>query len=661
MATHDLFFYGTLVHPKILARVTGHPGANLTTCDALLPNHTRHHVIGEGDFSLRISHCSAEADSRPYCRCADYPAVVSVSLGRTIIGRELTAEESRVQGSLVRGLTDEDIAYLDEFEGDEYIRSQVQVIPSLDPSVAPVTAETYIWIAPASRLTPTLWSFKEFLQQSAHRWVGESGENNEYYGEVDRRRAMGDQITPKEKEGQEFESFGKAFGKKWWNFQEGYTNLNHGSYGAAPRPVVDSFRAYQDESNSNPDRFMRMTYAPELFRLRGRLSDVINCDNSDIVMVANATSGVNAVLRSLTTQWQKGDILLYFSKTIYNACSASLQWIVDSHPHLSLSLLPVPVAYPLSHTALISALKSTIAAANQEGGGKIRLALFDAISSNPGVVVPWREIVSICREEGILSLVDAAHEIGQMPVDLRSSRPDFWVSNCHKWLMCHRGAALLYVDKKHQPLIHSIPTGHYYRTSPMTSQEFQNEFEWNGTIDYSAFLSIHAVLDFRSNICGGEKRITKYCHELAVKGGQVVAQGLATEVMQNQDPEKDGDLIANMFCFGEFLPLQVNVRLPLTAATDSDLTDSEQHGLLSKKLTWIHQQQLADGSTYLPGFIHDKKPWIRISAQVYNEIAEFEAIVPILGGLCERVNKGDWEKKDAEEVANEEGVDLVKE
>ncbi|KDE07231.1 hypothetical protein MVLG_02454 [Microbotryum lychnidis-dioicae p1A1 Lamole] len=628
MATHDLFFYGTLVHPKILARVTGHSGANLTTCEALLPNHTRHHVIGE-----------------------DYPAVVSLSLGRAIIGRELTAEDSRVQGSLVRGLTDQDIAYLDEFEGDEYVRTQVQVVPSLDPSVTPVHAETYIWMAPASRLTPSLWNFQDFLQQSAHRWVGETGKSNEYYGEVGRRRAMGGHITPKETEGHEYEQFGTAFGKKWWNFQEGYLNLNHGSYGVAPRPVIDSFRAYQDESNSNPDRFMRMTYTPELFRLRGRLSELVNCDTSDIVMVANVTSGVNTVLRSLTTQWQKGDKLLYFSTTIYNACSASLQWIVDSHPHLSLSLLPVPVTYPLFHASLISILKSTISAANKEGGGKIRLALFDAISSNPGVVVPWREIVSVCQKEGILSLVDAAHEIGQMPVVLRTSKPDFWVSNCHKWLMCHRGAAVLYVDKKHQPLIHSIPTGHYYRTSPMTPQDFQNEFDWNGTIDCSAFLSVHAALDFRRNICGGEERITKYCHQLAVEGGEVVAKGLGTEAMQNQDLEKDGDLIANM----------VNVRLPLNDSTDSSLTDSEHHALLIKKLTWIHQQQFADGLTYVPAFIHDKKPWIRLSAQVYNGLSEFEAIVPLLKGLCERVNKGDWEEKDPEEVAKEEGVDLVKE
>lgn len=134
-----------------------------------------------------------------------------------------------------------------------------------------------------------------------------------------------------------------------------------------------------------------------------------------------------------------------------------------------MTLVPVPLRYPVPHAEVIAKTKAVIEEANAAGGGKIRLALIDAISSMPGVIVPWQQLVSLLREHDILryvftrstlgaelcsnaesthSLVDAAHEIGQRPVNLKESQPDFWVSNCHKWLHTPRSCAVLYVAKQ---------------------------------------------------------------------------------------------------------------------------------------------------------------------------------------------------------------------
>ena len=84
----------------------------------------------------------------------------------------------------------------------------------------------------------------------------------------------------------------------------------------------------------------------------------------------------------------------------------------------------------------------------EESGNRI-VAIVDAVSSNPGVRMPWKQMVQICREEGVWSVVDAAHSLGQEPdIDLHAARPDFWVSNCHKWLYAKRGCAALYVPKR---------------------------------------------------------------------------------------------------------------------------------------------------------------------------------------------------------------------
>lgn len=142
--------------------------------------------------------------------------------------------------------------------------------------------------------------------------------------------------------------------------------------------------------------------------------------------------------------------LLTPTSTSYNACSSTLQYIVDTHPHLDLELLPVVFTYPKPHAEVVRLARDAIERANSDGTGRrVRLALIDAISSAPGVVVPWEDLVELFREKDVISLVDAAHQIGQLPVSLRTSKPDFWISNCHKWLHAHRGVAVLYVDKKY--------------------------------------------------------------------------------------------------------------------------------------------------------------------------------------------------------------------
>lgn len=140
----------------------------------------------------------------------------------------------------------------------------------------------------------------------------------------------------------------------------------------------------------------------------------------ELCRVNNATLGINVVLRSLTTVWEKNDKILYFSTTMcvfpqllggptharcsYDACSSTLQYIVDTHPHLSLSLVPVKLAYPISHADVIAATRNAIEEQEAQGG-KIRLALIDAISSNPGVVVPWGELTKLFKEKSIIRCV----------------------------------------------------------------------------------------------------------------------------------------------------------------------------------------------------------------------------------------------------------------
>ncbi|KIJ57819.1 hypothetical protein HYDPIDRAFT_103800 [Hydnomerulius pinastri MD-312] len=188
------FFYGTLMHPKILQRVIGNDGSHLQICPALLPDYTRH----------RIS-------------AADYPGIVAYAQSRAMFDHDLELEERCVRGSLVTGLSDDDIRLLDIFEGNEYTRDLVSVhplgpfsslndmppvdanalFPAKPPPVStpselqkPLEANTYVWCRPLSELRADLWTFEEFVKQSAWKWIGSGSEGNRDYAEVDRRRAM---------------------------------------------------------------------------------------------------------------------------------------------------------------------------------------------------------------------------------------------------------------------------------------------------------------------------------------------------------------------------------------------------------------------------------------------------------------------------------------
>ncbi|KAI0247957.1 hypothetical protein BJV78DRAFT_860080 [Lactifluus subvellereus] len=197
------FFYGILIHPKILKRVLDNDASHLRICPAILKNYTRFQV-----------------------KFADYPAIVPSERSEALLGRELTPDESSVRGTLVTGLTSTDIAFLDVFEGNEYIRSQVLVHPlgpftpvpatsdseeegeetedslpvpagisplrrSAGEAAQTVPAQSYVWcVEEDSRLDSKLWSYEEFLRKNAWKWIDEDPESEaeKDYAEVDKIR-----------------------------------------------------------------------------------------------------------------------------------------------------------------------------------------------------------------------------------------------------------------------------------------------------------------------------------------------------------------------------------------------------------------------------------------------------------------------------------------
>jgi selenocysteine lyase/cysteine desulfurase len=160
-----------------------------------------------------------------------------------------------------------------------------------------------------------------------------------------------------------------------------YIPLNHGSYGTFPKVVQEVFREYQDRTETNPDKFIRRDLELELYKAREAAAKFINAETNEVVFVQNTTTGINAVLKSL--KYEEGDKLLYFS-TVYVSIRNLLEFIHETYDG-KVELIEIEVNYPISDDDLIDKFIKVIKEEKQKPNTKIKLALIDAISSNPGL------------------------------------------------------------------------------------------------------------------------------------------------------------------------------------------------------------------------------------------------------------------------------------
>ncbi|KAI9672558.1 MAG: hypothetical protein M1817_003324 [Caeruleum heppii] len=420
--------------------------------------------------------------------------------------------------------------------------------------------------------------------------------------------------------------------RKHFLFDNDYINLNHGSFGTYPVPLRSALREYQSRAEANPDQFIRYTYPRLLTESRIALAELLRALLDEVVLIPNATTGINIVLRNL--RFQEGDKILY-PWTTYGACTKTVEYICETTPAEGLQ---IEVKYPIEDDELVEKFRAAMRKTREDSQGKerVKVAMFDTVVSMPGVRVPFERLVQVCRDEGVLSLIDGAHGVGHVDLNLSKLDADFFVSNCHKWLLTPRACAVFHVPLRNQPLIRStLPTSHGFipRTQslipnplpPSPKSPFEVSFEFTGTLDNSPYLCLPAALDFRDDVCGGEDAIRTYCTELARTGGALVATILGTEVLEN--PSKT---LGNCF--------MTNIRLPLPTALLSSAADPQASTKITQHLA---RRMVDDGRTFIALCEHNGAVWARFSAMVYLDETDFKVGAEVLRGLCEELLQGE--------------------
>ena len=396
-----------------------------------------------------------------------------------------------------------------------------------------------------------------------------------------------------------------------WRLDPAVTFLNHGSYGACPEPVLAVQRDLRDRLEAEPVRFLGGDLPGLLDDARVAVGAFLGADPAGIAFVPNATTGVNAVVQSL--RFEPGDELLTDDHE-YNATINALRAVaVRDGARLVVARIPFPIESPdQARDAILRAVTD-----------RTRLVMVSHVTSSTALVLPIAELVGELDRRGIDTLVDGAHAPGMVPVDVDGLGAAYWTGNGHKWLCGPKGAGVLWVRADRREGIHPLVVSHGANAELNGRSRFRHEFDWVGTADPTAYLTLPAAIDWMGNAAGrdggGWPAVMADNHALTVEGRDLVADALGID-----RPAPD-DMLGSM------------AALPVPGVTDDAAAEALGRALetedgIQGPVGGGPARAARDPRASAPAAV-----LIRISAQRYNEASDYERLA---AALVRRLGRG---------------------
>lgn len=393
------------------------------------------------------------------------------------------------------------------------------------------------------------------------------------------------------------------FAARTWNLDPSLTFLNHGSYGAVLQPVLDQQAAMRARMERDPVRFFKADLESLTDLSRVAVASFAHCRHTDLCMVPNATIALATIMYNV--DFRPGDEVLVcdhdYSSILYEldrVCARTGAKMVKA-------AIPFPISGPAEVAERFLGCVTS----------RTRLAFIPHITSATSLVFPVAEIVAELNRRGIDVVVDAAHTPGQLQIDIQALKPTYWVGSGHKWLSAPKGTGFMYVRSDKQ-------TG--FRTLALSSRAgkirpdrslYMRDFDYMGTADYTPILAIPQTIQSMGELLpGGWPALMRHNHELILKGRDIVCRALGIS------PPAPDTMVGSMVT----LPLPEPA--PEFASRPTRYDDALQDQLLER------HQVVAPIWRWGP----DNLRVIRVSAQLYNSLSDFERLA---GALVEELRR----------------------
>jgi len=384
-----------------------------------------------------------------------------------------------------------------------------------------------------------------------------------------------------------------------WPLDSSVAYLNHGSFGACPRAILEKQAELRARLEREPMDFL-VRHAPALYaEARAALGQFVGADPDDLAFVPNATTGVNAVVRSLS--FSPGDEILTTDHA-YGACKKTLDYVAS---RAGARVIIAKVPFPLAGDDDV--LGPVLAAVTP----KTRLAMLDHVTSPTALVFPIERLVAELSARGVDTVVDGAHALGMLPLDVTRLGAAYYTGNAHKWLCAPKSVAFLYVRKDRQKGVHPVTISHGYAGG---EARFRDEFDWTGTIDPTPALTIPFCIEYLGGLVqGGWPALMERNRDLALRARKIFLERLGGDAAC-PDP-----MVGSMAA--AFLPT-FSKESPLFGLDREQLSNSMRaRGVES----WFHPSP--SGGAML----------VRLSAQLYNTEEQYTHLA---GLLAEALREG---------------------
>lgn len=410
--------------------------------------------------------------------------------------------------------------------------------------------------------------------------------------------------------------FGKPFREDFFTLLEkDVTPLNHGSVGLTPTQIMNQFISTYSATVKYSNKNVQAEKYVEQLKLLGKY---LNINYENMAFVTNATLGVNIVLRSIPYNFLTDKILIH--SLTYGACANTVKFLHDQY---GIQYDIVELNYPLEDNEVVRLFEEKLST------GQYKLCMFDMITSMPSVKFPYKELTSLCFKYNALSLIDGAHAVGLCDLSfIETLKPDFFVSNLHKWFFVPKSCAILYVNEKHHDIMAPFPLALPTLSESLhDSHNLINKFCHSYVQTYSTAVDcISTAISFRTQECRGENAIREYQMFLRSQAIESILTifGPGTELLENKNKTLR-------------TPGLFNIKYPMIGRNEQILKRFQSHpnAFADFRQRYINTM-IKEFKIYVPIFIYNNAIWLRFSVAVYNTIEDYEVPIKKLKHIIEK-------------------------